>query len=273
MTDSVDRVRAYYDVRAESEWHRLALPFDGEVEWEIHRRALAEWLPAGARVLDVGGGPGRWAIWLAQRGHRVVLADLSPAQLEIARREIAAAGAGDAIEAVLELDARDLSRFAEASFDAVLSLGPFYHLTEEAGRRRALEEAVRVLRPGGRLFATVMARYSWLLGVVMEAGSARLSEVRALLESGVYRNPEPDRFTEAYLFRPEAVAEFFEGSGLTTLKVLASQGILNLVQDQVAALRERDEAAWEALIEIAYETAADPSIHGLSNHLLHIGEK
>lgn len=265
------RVRDYYDVRGESEWHRLAVPFDGEVEWEIHRRALSEWLPAGSRVLDVGGGPGRWAIWLSQQGHGVVLGDLSQAQLEIARRESAAAGVE--LEDVVELDARDLGRFPDASFDAVLSLGPFYHLVEEGDRRRALSEAVRVLRPGGRLFATVMARYSWLLGVVMEAGSERLDEVRAMLDSGVYRSPEPDRFTEAFLFRPESVAGFFEGSGLTALRVLASQGILNLVQEQVAELRERDEAAWEALLEIAYETAADPSIHGLSNHLLFIGEK
>ena len=269
MTDSVDRVRGYYDRRGDSEWHRLALPFDGEVEWEIHRRALADWLPAGGRVLDVGGGPGRWAIWLAEHGHRVVLGDISPTQLQIARRELAAAGAE--VEAIIELDARDLSQFPDQSFDAVLSLGPFYHLIEAADRMRALTEAVRVLRPGGRLLATVMGRYSWLLGIALEAGFRRPGDQQELLESGAYRYQEGP-FTEAYLFQPEETAPFFEGSGLVTRRLIASQGILNLVQERVAGLRERDDVAWTTLIDLAYETAGDPSILGLSNHLLYVGE-
>src|SRR2546427_932325 len=146
MADSIQRVRDYYDVRGESEWHRLALPFDGAIEWELHRRTLERLLPSGARVLDLGGGPGRWTIWLARRGHHVVLADLSPAMLEIARREVAAANVADHVEAIAEADARDLSRWPAESFDAVLALGPFYHLVAAADRDRA----ARVCRRGGR---------------------------------------------------------------------------------------------------------------------------
>jgi len=271
VPDSVERVREYYRLRGESEWHRLAAPFDGGVEWEIHRRAFGEWLAPASHVLDLGGGPGRWTIWLAERGHRVVLGDLSPAQLDIARREVAAAGV--AVEDIVELDARDLSRFADGEFDAVLALGPFYHLVEAAGRDRALAEARRVLKPGGRLFATVMSRYSWMLGVLFEWGGSRLADVRRLLDEGVYRNQEQGRFTEAYLFRPDEVAAFFESGGFATRRLLASQGILQLVQEQVAELRERDDAAWEALVDIAYETAGDASVHGLSSHLLYIGDR
>lgn len=262
-------VRDYYDLRGESEWHRLALPFDGEVEWEIHRRALARWLPEGGRVLDAGGGPGRWAIWMARRGHRVVLGDISGVQLEIARREVAAEGLE--LEAIVELDARDLSRFPDASFDAVLSLGPFYHLTVESDRARARSEAARVLRPGGRLLATVMGRYAWFLGLALD-GVRPPAELLPLLRSGEYAG-RGGPFADAYLYRPEEVAPFFEAGGLATLALLASQGILNLVQERVAELREQSQAAWEELIEVAYETAADPSVHGLSTHLLYAGEK
>jgi len=92
VPDSVERVREYYRLRGESEWHRLAAPFDGGVEWEIHRRAFGEWLAPASHVLDLGGGPGRRTIWLAERGHRVVLGDLSPAQLDIAGRDVTAVG-------------------------------------------------------------------------------------------------------------------------------------------------------------------------------------
>ena len=102
MADSIEHIRGYYEARGESEWHRLALPFDGALEWELHRRTFERLLPAGARVLDLGGGPGRWTLWLAERGHRVVLADLSPRMLDIARREVAAAKVADWVEAIVE---------------------------------------------------------------------------------------------------------------------------------------------------------------------------
>src|SRR5207302_1495211 len=155
MADSIERVRRYYEARGESEWHRLALPFDGAIEKELHRRTFEHYLPSGSRVLDLGGGPGRWTIWLAGRGHRVVLVDLSRGLLEIARREVAIAGVGDLVEAIVEADARDLSRWPAGSFDAVLALGPFYHLVDAEDRRRAARECRRVLRSAGRLFATV----------------------------------------------------------------------------------------------------------------------
>jgi SAM-dependent methyltransferase len=267
--DPLDAVRAYYDARGVSEWFRLENPYEGAIEQEMHRRAFEELLPPGARVLDLGGGPGRWTIWLARQGHRVVLADLSPRLLEIAARELAEAGVEP--EAVLEVDARDLGRFSAGEFDAVLSLGPFYHLLAASDRELAAQEAHRVLLPGGLLLATVMTRYSWLLGVVLESGSRRLPDVQRLLDEGVYRNQEPERFTEAYLYRPADVVPFFEARGFETARVLASQSFLNLVQEQVADLHERDAEAYAALLDIAYAAATDPSILGLSGHILYAG--
>lgn len=271
MTDSNldDPVLAYYEQRGESEWHRLDNPYEGLVEQAVHGRALAGLLPAGGRVLDIGGGPGKWTIWMLRRGHRVVLGDLAPGLLEIARRELDLAGL--TADAVLELDARDLSRFEDGEFDAVLSMGPLYHLVDAADRARAVQEARRVLRPGGLLIATVMTRYPWALEALLEYGSARLPEVRAALENGVFRNPGPGRFTEAYLFRAGDIAPFFEAAGFQTVRVLASQGFLQLVQERAAELRERDQEAYEALVDMAYEAADDPSILGITNHVLYAG--
>ncbi|MGH2524750.1 MAG: class I SAM-dependent methyltransferase, partial [Anaerolineales bacterium] len=104
----------------------------------------------------------RYSVWLAQRGYRVVLADLSPTLLDIARARLAEAGVLSHIEAVVTCDACDLSRFEANSFDAVLCLGPFYHLVEAVDRERAAGELVRVLRPKGTAFVAFMPIYTFL---------------------------------------------------------------------------------------------------------------
>lgn len=268
--DRLEPVRAYYQARGESELHRLDNPYEGVVEREIHRRAFEELLPAGARVLDLGGGPGHWTAWLLRRGHRVVLADLSPEMLTIARRELGAAGLVP--DAIVECDARDLAEFGDGEFDAVLALGPFYHLVEISDREAARAEVRRVLRPGGMLLATVMMRQAWMLSTLL-SGVPHVGGLEHLMADGIYRSREPGPLTEAYLFRPAEVASFFESEGFTTVAILASQGFLNQVQEQVAELRERDPAAWAELIDVAYRQAGDASIHGLSGHLLYAGRR
>ncbi len=85
-----DDLLAYYSGFAEHEWNRLTRPNDGAVEFAITCQALTTYLPLGARVLDIGGGPGRYSLWLSERGHCVTLADISPDLLDIARQQIAA---------------------------------------------------------------------------------------------------------------------------------------------------------------------------------------
>lgn len=266
--DRLEPVRRYYRERGESELHRLDNPYEGVVERELHRRAFEELVPAGARVLDLGGGPGHWTAWLLERGHRVVLADLSNEMLEIARRELA--GVGLAPDAIVECDARDLSGFANEEFDAVLALGPFYHLVEASDREAARAEVHRVLRPGGLVLATVMTRYAWLLSTLLN-DVPNAAGLERLLADGVYRSEVAGPLTEAYLFRPADVAPFFEAGGFTTTRLMASQGLLNQVQEQVAELRQRHPAAYEDLLDVAYHCAQDPSILGLSGHLLYGG--
>ena len=98
---------------------------------------------APARILDCGGGPGRYAIELARPGYQVTLFDLSEGCLELAQRKAEEAGVG--LEGVVQGSALDLSCFPDETFDVVLNLGPFYHLLESEERLRALKECKRVL--------------------------------------------------------------------------------------------------------------------------------
>jgi ubiquinone/menaquinone biosynthesis C-methylase UbiE len=77
-----DKVREYYDQF--DEWSRLATP-EGALVCRITLEVIARHVPPGSRVLDLGGGPGRYMMELARRGYRMSLGDLSPVLVETAR--------------------------------------------------------------------------------------------------------------------------------------------------------------------------------------------
>ncbi|HEY7873687.1 MAG TPA: class I SAM-dependent methyltransferase, partial [Actinomycetota bacterium] len=145
MTDFDPAIRAYYERGTEAARLKGGFP-SGPLELartkEIIERHLAD---RPMEILDVGGGPGVYAAWLADKGHRVSVIE------PIARHVEEARAAHPAVRAELG-DARSLAD-ADSSVDVVLLLGPLYHLVEADDRRTALREAARVLRPSGVLFA------------------------------------------------------------------------------------------------------------------------
>jgi len=275
--DEQDRVRAYYDGFGEREWDRLIQPNDGAVEFAVTSQVIGAHLPAGARVLDIGGGPGRYSLWLAERGHRVTLADLSPGLVAIARDKVAVSSAAARIEDIVVADARDLSRWADASFDAVLSLGPFYHLPDPADRDRAARELARILHPEGLAFVALMPRYAFLRRTVAIRDERRHLASPAfmarVLDEGVFENDIPGRFTGGYGVRPEEVAPFFARYGFDVRALLATESIVPDLQEPLASLALDDPEAHRALLQMVVHVAVDPSILGLANHLLYVGQK
>jgi S-adenosylmethionine-dependent methyltransferase len=272
-----DDVRAYYAHFGEREWLRLTNPDDGAIEFTLTSHLLTTYLPPMGRILDLGGGPGRYTIWLAERGYRVVLADLSPELLRIAKAKIAEARVELQVDAVVEADACDLQLWADESFDAVLCLGPFYHLPDANDRHRAAAELARVLRPGGVAFVAFMPRYTFIRRTLAIPDERRHllqpAWVAQLLSEGIFENDVPGRFTHGYGARPEEIAPFFSQFGLATIALLAAEGITGGLQGVITDLATSDPSVYQAALNILIETASDPSILGLGTHLVYIGRK
>lgn len=199
----------------------------GKLERARTEDILTRYLPpAPAVVLDIGGGPGRYAGWLASRGYTVHLIDAVSLHVEQARESFRSAGLRDADAEVG--DARALS-FANDSADAALLLGPLYHLPDREDRLRALREARRVLKPGGRIVVAVISRFASLLDGLFR-GFIRDPQFVAIvdrdLQAGRHENrtSNPHYFTTAYLHRPEEIAGELDEAGFVDGEVLGVEG-------------------------------------------------
>jgi SAM-dependent methyltransferase len=206
--------------------------------------------PPPARILDVGGGPGVYAARLAAAGYDVRLVDVHPLHVE-------QAAAHGTFEAALG-DARRLDD-PDGSADAVLLLGPLYHLTERDERVRALREARRVVRPGGLVAAAVIHRFASLLDGTRRgflADPRFVDIVKRDLREGQHRNPEnvDGWFTTAFFHLPHEICDEVEEAGLTVERLVGVEG----------------PGGWfEAPLEIALTAAGlAEEIPALSPHML-----
>ena len=151
-------VRRYFDAFGEREWQRLEATFQGRSNYAVHRHLLEQHVQPGARVLDVGSGPGRFAIDLATFGARVTLVDISDVQLDLARQRLAERQLLDCVERFQHGDVLDLSAFGDSAFDVVVCFGGVLSYTREQ-YAAAIHELARVVRPGGVVLVSVMSLY------------------------------------------------------------------------------------------------------------------
>jgi SAM-dependent methyltransferase len=245
-----------------------------QLEAERTRRILARRLPAGAlTVADVGGGPGAYAVWLAGRGHAVHLVDPVPLHLDQARD--AAAQAGVRLASSHEAGAESVP-LPDGSCDVVLLLGPLYHLTERPRRTAALRESLRILRPGGLLFAAAITRFASVVDGFFRGfvESEEFTDImRRDIAEGQHRNPggHPGWFTTAFFHRPEELRSEIAGAGFPDAEVLLVEGPFSLVPD--LERKWQDDRFRELLLESLEAMESDPSVVGMGGHLMAVARR
>ncbi|WP_062208470.1 class I SAM-dependent methyltransferase [Streptomyces sp. NBRC 109706] len=252
-----------------SEAERLTSSADGKLELLRTQELLRRFLPAPpVRVLDVGGGPGTHARWLLADGYEVRLVDPVPRHVEQAGR-IAGCEAGVG-------DARRLD-VADGSFDVVLLLGPLYHLPEAGDRRRALAEALRVLRPGGLLAAAGINRYASLFEHTAYAHLQRdgvresVADVLATQMHGGERG-----FTTAYFHSAYDLVREIADAGFRDAEVFGVEGptwAMLKATEQHTGASVADTPLFEAALTAARMAEPYPELLAASSHLLAIGRK
>ena len=268
MSSLDPEIRAYYE-RGE-EQHRLTGErfASGRLEFartqELIARVLGE---PPLDVVDVGGGPGLYAAWLTELGHRVQLVD--PVELHVEQ-----ARALDARIDALVGDARDLPQ-PDASADVVLLMGPLYHLVDRSDRLRALGEARRVVRPAGVIVVAAIARFAALHDLLSRTDRLVESDVRDAVEravqTGVFRVPTESPFTTAYFHTANELAAELGDAGITVDGIFNIEGPAAFLPD----LGERwaDDGRRALMLWAARLVESDPSLYGAAAHLLAVGRR
>jgi ubiquinone/menaquinone biosynthesis C-methylase UbiE len=267
-------VRDHYQAHGPQEWRRLVKNPFHRLEFDTTVRFLERHLPANGRVLDAGGGPGRYTIELARRGYEVVLLDLTPALLEIARRRIARAGVKRRVSAIIEGSIVDLSCFPDDHFDAVLCLGgPLSHVAIEEERRQGVRELARVARPGAPVFISVMGR----LAVLSESPRywpAWIDHTGGLKET--WREGDDHHWygsSYAHFFLPEELLALCEAGGLEVVQTVGLEGLGSHTVAEINRLARRQPTGWQNWLEMHAALCTHPAVFATSQHMLVIGRK
>ena len=261
-TERIGEVRTHYDADPAQEWERLG----EEKNWEeffFTTHMMDKYIKSGDSVLDIGGGPGRYALHYAQRGCAVTLADLSRGNVDFARAKAAELGTDLAAYAAncLELDELGLPQF-----DHVFLMGPLYHL---------LEVALRHLKRGGKLYVAFLPTTSGLLYClqnpdVLLAAQDSPDDLRNLAAIGAGEDFAGRGFTQVYAFALENILPFMGRFPLKKLHLFPQEGFLAPTKLELRQRSKEERGFWK---QLALDYLERPEFLSWGEHLMYIGEK
>lgn len=271
---STDAIRTYY---RQADENKRAESTTGQFEFIRCMEVLERRLPRQARVLDLGGGPGRYAVELARRGHRVTLVDLCDHHVEQARERLGERGLLTEVDQLCTGDACDLWRHEDDAYDAVVAFGPFYHITDEQRRQCAAREVARVVRDSGRAFVQFIPPMSGFVRLMDRAVESPRALTAVELEEAWtdrrYRNPSDDGFQEGCYMRPDQLEELFGEQGFETVDLKSVFGLAAGREEKLEAIQARNPELYEAFSTIIEETARQPEVVSTGQLAVWVGER
>ena len=267
--ETVNLVERLYDNDPQREWARETRH---RTEFAVTRRALANYLPPPpATIADLGGGPGRYAIPLARQGYAVTLVDLSRGNLALAQAK--AVETGVALTAVIHANVLSLPPLPEEGYDAVLLLGPLYHLLEQSEREQAVAVAHALLKPGGLIFAAFITRFAPIREMAINNPAWIMehpTRLKEILETGIHRMEPGEKNPDFYFAHPDEIRPFMESAGLEMVNLIGVEGVVAEHEEKINQLTGE---LWEKWVDLNYWLGQDPALHGAADHLLYVGRK
>ena len=267
-TDDLSDIRALYNEGWEREADRLV---HRQLEADMTRRHLDRFLPARGRILEVGFGTGAYTFPLARRGYRITAVDLSEEFVTRCKAEAEELDLSDRID-FMTGDARTMKQVPRGAFEAVLLLGPMYHLVVEKDRISALRSAYDCLKPGGVILSAWLSRFGNFGNLIKKNPSwiENREEVHWLLEEGRQPDHVPRDGFRGHFSRLEEIAPIHETVGFNTLRIAGIEPAISADDESYNKLESRRRELW---LDLLFEISAEPSIVAASRHILYVGRK
>ncbi len=222
MEANVRIVQEHYDSDVQYEWDRLERhPF----EFEITTRRMNKYIKPGDKILDIGGGPGRYSIYYAIKGCDVTLVDLSPENVKFALKKSKEMNVN--IKAV-QGDARKINKLINGEFDHIFVMGPMYHLLEEKDRIKALNEALSLLKDRGLIYVSFILMFAGMIFHMKNTPEMLLLESEQIFVDAVLKGDSyaGDAFTKAFFTDQKNIIPFMDMFNLKKKHLFGQEGIL-----------------------------------------------
>ena len=251
------------------EWKRLSHK-NGIMEYMTTVRYLEKYLPSKGVVADIGSGPGRYSLWLAEHGYRVAAVDPVERSIKSLKARFSAKKLGGRLIGAHVGFAQDLGMLESRSFDAVVCLGgPISHIMSENERRKAVSELLRIAKPGAPIFVSVMGRFDIFSGTVSFFQTDLDSRyIDRWAETGDYFGGYG--FLPFHGFRPDELEKLF-GKRAKLLAKTALEGFTSYRGDYVRKLM-RNKRRWNKWLRIHFSTCEEPETIGVSEHYMVVAE-
>ena len=239
------------------------------IEFLTTIRKFDELFKGSMTILDCAAGTGTYAFYLADKGHTVTATDITPRHIRIINETLKDKSYKMDTRV---LDATDMTCFEDESFDVVLNMGPFYHLTDENARNKCLSESIRVLKKGGFLITAYIPRLYLNQMIAMSDNTYLDKDLFCQIKNtGVLLHDDPKCFwTDTYYSSCDEMQKLYSDNGLECIDHFAQDGLAPLFRNTVDKWNDEQFSIW---CDYHSAVCSEKSIIDMSNHVIIVGKK
>ena len=232
------------------------------VEFLTTTKYIDKYLKTGNKILEIGAGTGRYSIYYAKKGYKVEALELIKSNIKEFKKHI---DSSMDIK-ITEGNALNLSMYKDNEFDITLLLGPIYHLFSREDKEKAIEEAIRVTKPEGKIFIAYITNDIVILSYGLIKGN--LLKLKDVCDENYRVKEIPEEiFSANYVEEFENMMEKFP---VKKLHEVAVEGVSEILEEYINKLSEEEYKVW---LDYHLKNCERKDLMGYSSHVLYICKK